>query len=87
MRLTIARTLFEWIEIEDNKAVFVKPRPDSEPFFTINFQCHAKDMGCDPEGLWIHIFNTSKSAFSQYVFQLVPQSSLEESYQVPFYLG
>ena len=37
-RNKLARTLFERIQIEDNKVVFVKPRPELEPFFQINFE-------------------------------------------------
>ena len=50
-RNRLARALFEKIEIEDNKVIFVKPRPELEPFFKINFESHAKDIGCDPEGI------------------------------------
>ena len=50
-RNKLARTLFERIQIEDNKVVFVKPRPELEPFFQINFESHARDIGCDPGGI------------------------------------
>lgn len=50
-RNKLARSLFEQIQIEDNKVVSVKPRPELELFFGINFESHAKDIGCDPEGI------------------------------------
>jgi site-specific DNA recombinase len=50
-RNKLARTLFERIQIEDNKVVFVKPRPELEPFFKMNFESHTKDIACDPGGI------------------------------------
>ena len=50
-RNKLARSLFEQIQIEDNKVLSVKPRPELEPFFKINFENHARDIGCDPEGI------------------------------------
>jgi hypothetical protein len=29
----------------------VKPRAELDPFFKINFERHARDIGSDPEGL------------------------------------
>ena len=51
-RNKLARALFDQIQIEDNKVAFVRPRPELQPFFKINFESHAKDIGCDPEGGW-----------------------------------
>lgn len=42
---------FEEILVEDNKVVAVKPRPELEPFFKLSYECHAKDIACDPEGI------------------------------------
>lgn len=36
-RNKLARSLFEQIQIEDNRVLSVKPRPELEPFFKINF--------------------------------------------------
>ena len=47
----LARALFEQIQIEDKKVVFVKPRTELQSFFKINFECHTKDIGYDPEGI------------------------------------
>jgi len=38
------------ILVEDNKVTAVKPRPELEPFFKLSYECHAKDIACDPEG-------------------------------------
>ncbi len=50
-RNKLANTLFERRQIEDNKVVFVKPRPELEPFFKINLESHGKDIVCDPGGI------------------------------------
>jgi len=49
----LAKTLFEEILVEHNKVVAVKPRPELEPFFKLNFECHSRDIACDPDGIWI----------------------------------
>ena len=49
-RNKLAKVLFEEILVENNKVVAVKPRPELEPFFKLNFDCHSKDIACDPEG-------------------------------------
>ena len=41
--------VFDW-----GKVVAVKPRLESEPFFKLSYDCHAKDIAGDPEGLWVH---------------------------------
>ena len=53
-RNNIAKTLLEQIRVEDNKVVAVKPRPELEPFFKLNFECHARDIACDPDGIRTH---------------------------------
>jgi site-specific DNA recombinase len=50
-RNKLAKTLFEQILVEDNKVVAVKPQPQLEPFFKLNFDCHFRDIACDPEGI------------------------------------
>lgn len=65
-RNKLAKTLFEEIWVEDKRVVAVKPRPEFEPFFKLNFDCHIKSIAGDPGGIRALIFNTSKSAFSQY---------------------
>ena len=48
----LARSLFEQIRVEDDKVAFVKPRSELEPFFKLSFECHEKNIGYDPEGIW-----------------------------------
>ena len=50
-RNKLARSLFEQIQIEGGKVVLVKPRPELEPFFRLGFECHTRDIGCDPGGI------------------------------------
>ena len=50
-RNKVAKTLFEQILEEDNKVVAVKPRPELEPFFRLNLECHARDIASDPDGI------------------------------------
>ena len=50
----IAKTLFEEILIEDKEVVAVKPRPELEPFFKLNLECHSKDIAGDPDGIRTH---------------------------------
>ena len=50
-RNKLAKRLFEEILIEDEKIVDVKPRPDLEPFFKLNFKYQAKNIASDPEGI------------------------------------
>ena len=38
--------VFDW-----GKVVAVKPRLELEPFFKLSYDCHAKDLGCDPGGI------------------------------------
>jgi len=49
-RNKIAKTLFDQILVEDNKVVAVKPRPELEPFFKLNLECHSRDIASDPDG-------------------------------------
>ena len=37
--------VFDW-----GKVVAVKPRLELEPFFKLSYDCHSKDLGCDPGG-------------------------------------
>jgi DNA invertase Pin-like site-specific DNA recombinase len=50
-RNKLAKALFEEIWVEDERVVVVKPRPELEPFFKLNFGCHAKDIASDPGGI------------------------------------
>ncbi len=51
-RNKLARVLFEEIRLDSrSKVVAVKPRSELEPFFKLSYECHAKDIGCDPEGI------------------------------------
>ena len=50
-RNRIAQTLFEEILVEDRKVVAVRPRPELEPVFKLNLECHSKDIACDPDGI------------------------------------
>ena len=52
-RNKLAKALFEEILVEDNKVVAVKPRHELEPFFKLSYECHAKDIACDPEGILV----------------------------------
>ena len=48
-RNKLARVLFEEIRLDNGgKVVAVKPRAELEPFFKLSYECHAKDIGCDP---------------------------------------
>ncbi len=53
-RNKLAKMLFEEIRIEDNKVVAVRPRPEFEPFFKLNFECHSKSIAGDPDGIRTH---------------------------------
>jgi len=35
---------------EKLKVLAVKPRAELGPFFKLSYECHARDIGCDPEG-------------------------------------
>ena len=51
-RNELARVLFKEIRLENGgKVVAVKPRPELETFFKLSYECHAKDIGCDPGGI------------------------------------
>ncbi len=51
-RNKLARVLFEEIRLDSGgKVVAVKPRPELEPFFRLSYECHARDIGCDPGGI------------------------------------
>ena len=50
-RNKIAKILFEQILVENNKVVAVKPRPELEPFFKLNLECHSRDIASDPDGI------------------------------------
>ena len=48
----LVRVLFEEIKLDSGgKVVAVKPRPELEPFFRLSYECLARDIGCDPEGI------------------------------------
>ena len=63
-RNKLARSLFEQIHVEDSRIVLVKPRPELEPFFRLDLECHTRDIGCDPGGVRDLIFNIWKLGFS-----------------------
>ncbi|MFC1999719.1 hypothetical protein ACFLXE_03040 [Chloroflexota bacterium] len=48
-RNRLGKTLFEEVWVENEKVVAMKPRPEFEPFFRLNFDCHTRSIG-DPEG-------------------------------------
>ncbi len=50
-RNKLAGSLFEQIRVEGSRVVLVKPKPELEPFFRLNFECHARNIGCDPGGI------------------------------------
>ncbi len=51
-RNKLARVLFEEIKLDSGgKVVAVKPRLELEPSFRISFECHARDIAGDPEGI------------------------------------
>lgn len=51
-RNKLARVLFDEIRLDNGgKVVAVKPRPELEPFFRLSYECHARDIGCDPGGI------------------------------------
>ena len=51
-RNELARVLFEEVRLDNGgKVVAVKPRPELEPFFKLSYECHARDIGCDPGGI------------------------------------
>ena len=51
-RNKLARILFEEIKLDSGgRVVAVKPRPELEPFFKLSYECHARDIGCDPGGI------------------------------------
>lgn len=50
-RHKLAMSLFEQIKVEEKRVVFVKPRPELQPFFKLSFECHVKDIAGDPEGI------------------------------------
>jgi hypothetical protein len=48
----LARVLFEEVRLDSGgRVVAVKPRSELEPFFRLSFECHAKDIAGDPEGI------------------------------------
>ena len=53
-RNKLAKTLFDQIVVENNKVVAVKPRPELEPFFKLNLDCHKYEFSCDPDGIRTH---------------------------------
>ena len=61
-RNKLAKALFEQLWIEDNKVVFVKPRTELLPFFKINFECHTKNIGYDPDGIRTHDLHRDRVA-------------------------
>ena len=51
-RNKLAGVLFEEIRLDSGgKVIAVKPRPELEPFFKLSYECHARDIGCDPGGI------------------------------------
>jgi hypothetical protein len=50
-RNELARCLFQEVWVKDKQVVAVKPQAELEPFFKLNFGCHAKDIASDPGGI------------------------------------
>ena len=51
-RNKLARVLFEEIRLDSGgKVLAVKPRAELGPFFKLSYECHARDIGCDPGGI------------------------------------
>ena len=50
-RNRLARSLFEEVMAEDGRLLAVKPRPEFEPFFKLNFERQTADIAGDPEGI------------------------------------
>ena len=51
-RNKLAKVLFEEVRFDSGgKVVAVKPKPELQPFFKLSYECHARDIGCDPEGI------------------------------------
>jgi hypothetical protein len=50
-RNRLAKQLFDIVWIKDKRVLAVTPRPEFKPFFRLSYECHAKDIGCDPEGI------------------------------------
>lgn len=61
-RNKLAKALFEQVWIENNKVVAVKPRPELEPFFKLNFECHDRDIAGDPDGIRTHDLHRDRVA-------------------------
>ena len=53
-RNKIARIIFEEILVDDKKVAAVKPQPELVPFFKLNYDCHAKSIAGDPDGIRTH---------------------------------
>ncbi len=49
-RHKLAKTLLEQVWVEDRKVVAVKPRPEFEPFFKLNFEHQTKHIACKTDG-------------------------------------
>ena len=48
----LVRVLFGEIKLDSGgKVVAVRPRPEPGPFFRLSYECHARDIGCDPGGI------------------------------------
>ena len=47
----LAKQLFDIVWIKDKKVLAITPRPEFKPFFRLSYECHAKDIGSDPEGI------------------------------------
>jgi hypothetical protein len=63
----LSRVLFEEIKLDSGgKVVAVKPRAELEPFFKLSYECHAKDIGCDPGGLRGPMCNTQPTAWRRF---------------------
>ena len=50
-RNKLAGTLFDEIWVDDTRVTAVKPRPELEPFFKLNLECHNPDIAGDPDGI------------------------------------
>ncbi len=50
-RNKMARCLFEEVWVKDKLVLAVTPRPEFEPSFRLDFECHTRDIASDPGGI------------------------------------
>jgi hypothetical protein len=75
-RNRLATTLFGEILVEDTKVVASPPRPELEPFFKLNLECHSRGSASDPDGIRGGRFKLLVPLVKRYLeerFQLLPR--------------